>query len=81
MILVATGLDVTVAFFTSQSKWSDEADLEVTPNDINGLKEISLIRLSKLATIEKSLVLGKLGELTRKEMLLLNLSLKTLFQI
>lgn len=81
LILIATELDVTVAFITSQSKWKDEADLEVTPNDINGLKGISLIRLSKLATIEKDLILGKLGELTRKEMQLLNSNLKSLFQL
>jgi mRNA interferase MazF len=81
LILLTTELDVTVAFITSESKWKDEFDLEVTPNDMNGLKADSIIRLSKLATIEKDLVLGKLGELNRKEMRHMNSNLKALFQL
>lgn len=63
LILVEGQNDITVSFITSQIKWKEEFDVEVSPSQENGLKKTSLIRLSKLATIDKELVIGKLGTL------------------
>jgi mRNA interferase MazF len=41
--------------------------MEVQPSRHNGLKWPSIIRLNKLTTLDKDLVLGKLGSLTEIE--------------
>jgi mRNA interferase MazF len=53
----------------------------LTPSESNGLKKESLLRLSKIATIEKDLVLGKLGELKFSEIKQVNSGLKQLLQL
>lgn len=63
LILVVSELDVIVAFITTQFKWQNPYDILLEPNDLNGLKKTSLLRLSKITTIDKDLILGKLGEL------------------
>ena len=81
VILVAGQVDLTVCFITAQLKWQEESDIQLQPNNINGVKRVSLIRLSKIATIEKSLVQGLLGNLSANELLELNRNLKQLFQL
>jgi mRNA interferase MazF len=63
MVLVVSDLDVIIAFITTQFKWQSTFDIFLEPDDLNGLKKTSLLRLSKITTIDKDLVLGKLGEL------------------
>ena len=67
MVLVVSDLDIIVAFITTQFKWQNKFDITLEPYKINGLKKISLLRLSKITTIDKDLVLGKLGELSRND--------------
>ncbi len=67
MILIVGQSDVTVSFVTSQLDWAEDTDVQVQPSVENGLKTMSLIRLSKLATIDADLVLGKLGSLSLEE--------------
>lgn len=66
LVLISNEFDVTVSFITSQIKWSSNHNIVLFPSLINGLKVKSLIRLSKMATISKDLILGKLGELSQK---------------
>lgn len=66
MVLVVSDLDVIIAFITTQFKWQNTFDIFLEPDDLNGLKKTSLLRLSKITTIDKDLVLGKLGELNLK---------------
>lgn len=68
LILISNELDVTVSFITSQIKWSSNHDLILFPSLLNGIKVKSLVRLSKMATVSKDLILGKLGELSQKEL-------------
>ena len=63
VVLINSPEDVTVSFITTQFHWKNEFDVEVNPSFENGLKRKSLIRLNKLATIDKDIVLGKLGDL------------------
>ena len=62
MVLVVSDLDVIIAFITTQFKWQSTFDIFLEPDNSNGLKKTSLLRLSKITTIDKDLVLGKLGE-------------------
>jgi len=75
VILIDSENDVTVCFITTQLKWRSDYDFYLEPTDLNGLKKTSLIRLNKVATIDKRLVLGKLGRISVPEMKLLNKNL------
>lgn len=81
VILCAQRSDITVAFITSQTNWQEEYDIKITGTDTNGLKKPSLIRLSKIATIDKDLVLGKLGELNAAQLKIINKNLTHLFNL
>jgi len=81
VILIKTDYDITVSFITTQIKWKETTDVELLPSNSTGIKKHSLIRLSKIATVNKSLVVGKLGELQKNEVIKLNKNLKTLLQL
>ena len=72
LVLVISDLDIIVTFITTQFKWQNPHDILLEPNDSNGLKKTSLIRLSKITTIDKDLILGKLGELDAFEIQKIN---------
>ena len=67
--------DVLVCFITSQISKDYQPNLLIKPNTTNGLKKISLIKVSKLATINKSLIIGVLGELYQNEIVEINQAL------
>jgi mRNA interferase MazF len=68
LVLISRRDDVTVAFATTQIRWKEPNDVLLRPTDENGLKKDSLIRLSKLATIDSNLVAGIIGEIGESEM-------------
>ncbi|WP_017732858.1 type II toxin-antitoxin system PemK/MazF family toxin [Nafulsella turpanensis] len=68
LILIDSDEDITVSFITTQLKWQEKFDVRLEPSKENGLKKTSLIRLAKITTIDKELVIGKLGQLTDPEM-------------
>lgn len=75
LVLVVSDLDVIVAFITTQFKWQNSYDILLEPNDLNGLKKTSLVRVSKITTIDKDLILGKLGQLDSFDMQKINQNL------
>lgn len=81
LILIAGNLDVTVSFISTQLHWKEPTDLLLQPNSTNGLKKSSLVRISKIATIDKSLAIGKLGNLDAKETKELDMKLIQIFDI
>jgi len=81
VILIETEADITVAFITTQLKWNTEFDVPLYPTDLNGLKKNSLIRLNKLTTIDKELVIGRLGSLNEASIELLNKNLIRIFRL
>jgi len=81
LILVVGESDITVSFITTQLKWQDPFDLKINPSPSNGLKRPSLIRLNKLATIDKDLVIGKLGNLNQDELANIDKSLIKIFKL
>ena len=81
LVLVVSDLDVIVAFITTQFKWQNPYDILLEPNDFNGLKKTSLLRLSKITTIDKDLILGKLGELDAVDIEKINKNLVTILEL
>jgi len=81
VILVDTAIDLTVCFITTQLQWQETTDVQLMPTDSNGLKKQSLIRTSKIATLDKTLAKGLLGRLNSQELSDLNNKLKTLLRL
>jgi mRNA interferase MazF len=81
LVLVVTENDVTVAFITSQMKWLEELDVKIEPAFENGLKQSSLIRIGKLTTLDKNMVIGKLGSIGINELQIVNQNLIQLFKL
>lgn len=59
IILIRSAENVTVCFITTQTHWQSHFDISVNPSALNGLKKSSLMRLSKIATIDKDLIIGR----------------------
>ena len=81
VVLSANELDVTVCFITTQLQWQELTDVPLLPTSFNGLRKQSLIRTSKIATLDKTLAKGLLGRLTHIELNNLNNKLKALLQL
>ena len=81
IVLTETNLDITICFITSQINWQELTDIVLFPNDQNGIKKQSLVRTSKIATIDKTLAKGLIGRLSTSEITELNIKLKMLFEL
>lgn len=81
VILVADKVDITACFITSQTGWQEPTDVLLSPNHTNGLKLTSLIRTSKIATLDQKVAKGLLGRLSSQELADLNVKLKILLQL
>ena len=81
LALTISEMDVTVAFITSQIIWKETTDILLQPTPLNGLKKESLIRLSKFATIDRDLIIGKLGSIDQETTKLLNSNLKIILKL
>lgn len=81
LILIAGETDITLSFKTTQLKWEEPIDVIIEPSLENGIKRTSIIRLCKIATLDKDLVLGKLGNLSKSEMATVNNNLIEIFKL
>jgi len=81
VILISSKFDITVCFNTTQFQWKDKYDFELISSSFNGLKKDSIIRIGKLATIDKELVIGSIGKLEANYILLLNNNLAEILQL
>lgn len=81
VVLAETIVDLTVCFVTTQLGWQEPTDVLLKPNLENGLRKPSIIRTRKIATIDRSLAKGLLGNLAKMELSDLDNKLKILFQI
>lgn len=81
LILIETNLDLTVSFITTQLQWQESTDMLLKPDNYNGIKKPSIIRLSKIATIDRTLAVGKIGSIDSNSTPELNQKLKALLQI
>ncbi len=67
LVLWTDGLDVLVAFITSNVDKENENDVVIAPNALNGLKVDSVVVTNKLASLERTYLKGILGHLTLVE--------------
>jgi mRNA interferase MazF len=81
LVLAEKTLDITVSFITTQLQWQEPTDIVLQPQTINGIKKLSIIRLSKIATIDKSLIVGIIGSVSLAQISELDRKLKSIFQI
>jgi len=78
--------DVVVASISSKIPFvPSEIDVLITKNDANfsktGLKVDSVLKLDKIATVLKSLIVGELGELTEELQQEVNQKIKKMMEI
>ena len=81
VVLADTSLDLTACFITTQIQWQEPTDVLLSPSVSNGLRKTSLIRTSKIATLDRGLAKGLIGRLTQNELSDLNNKLKILLQL
>lgn len=81
VVLISTETDVTVCFITTQFQWKGEYDIQLLPTLFNGLKKISLLRVGKFSTIDKDLILGRIGTLENNYLSILNKNLIRILQL
>jgi mRNA interferase MazF len=81
LVLAVSSADITVAFITTRTGWKEVTDVELEPDPFSGIKKPSLIRPAKLATIDKAIVLGKIGHLPSDILSRVNTSLKIILQL
>ena len=81
LVLYVGSKDITVSFISSKLHWKQDIDIVLAPNINNGLKVKSLVKISKIATLDKSLILGKLGAISLREIQSLNEKLIILFNL
>lgn len=63
LILYSYGNDVVVAFISSSSKMISDYDILIKRSQRNGLKVDSVLKLTKVITLDKKLIIGKIGDL------------------
>jgi len=78
---LSTATDKDVVLCAISTKTHSKFDLKIEPSVENGLKQVSYIRTNKIATIEKRLVLAKLGALEPVTTTLVKAKLQTLLAI
>ena len=81
LVLAVSGAEVTVAFITTPLKWTEKTDVVLLPDHNNGIKKHSLIRISKVATLDKSLASGRLGYVCIQIQNLVDDQLRDYFQL
>ncbi len=81
VVLIDSGDDVTVCFMTTQPQWQSQYDLSIEPSDTNGLKKTTILRLNKFATLDKNLILGRMGSLEKHHIRTLNFNLIRILQL
>ncbi|MBU1046159.1 type II toxin-antitoxin system PemK/MazF family toxin [Patescibacteria group bacterium] len=73
--------DVVVSFISSEIKKTFNQDIKIKKTEINGLKKDSVIKISKIATLDKKIILGELGEVDNSLKEKINTSLKKVFNL
>ena len=76
------GDDVTVLFVSSKKTERRHLfDVEILPDKINGIKQASVAKCSKIATLDRKIILGELGRLSPEVVRLINGKLRLLLTL
>lgn len=76
------GEDCIVAFISSiKQKRIGKYDVPLKPSKLNGIKVDSTIKVSKIATLQKKIVIGEIGDLEPNKLNEVNKVLRSLLSI
>ena len=76
------GEDCIVVFISSAvQKKINMFDIEIKASSYNGLKQDSVIKTDKIATLQKKIILGELGTIEPASLSMVNRKLKMLFEL
>lgn len=75
------GEDCVVLCISSKKQGHNIYDIAIQASQMNGLKIDSIIKIDKIATLQKKIFLGELGKLELKYIKLIDKKLKQLFDI
>jgi|WetSurMetagenome_2_1015567.scaffolds.fasta_scaffold56299_4 mRNA interferase MazF len=81
IILIESESLVTICFISTQIIYLNEIDFILQPNEANRLKKESVVKLNKIATIDKDLIIGKIGMLNHSEINTLNQALRKILKL
>jgi mRNA interferase MazF len=81
IVLINSESLITICFISSQIIHLDENDILLIPNKTNRLKKESIIKINKIATIDKEIIIGEIGQLTHNEGNQLNQALRTVLKL
>ena len=81
LVLAVSRGNSTLAFISSIAKRQGIFDVGVIPSPANGLKAASTIRLDKLATLQRTLVIGSIGHLESRHLAESDAKLKKYFRL
>jgi mRNA interferase MazF len=76
LIIGQNSEDVNVLFISSKQK-SQKNSLKIKANKNNGLKKDSTVVYTKIATLDKKIVLGRIGNLSKSDLNKIQKALKT----
>jgi len=75
------GDDVVVVFLTSQLKLKQSHLISIKPTQTNGLKGASKAVCSKIATLDKRIIVGEIGELSKTDTQKITKELKRILEL
>lgn len=81
LVVAVEAPDVTVAFITSNLNSRQLYDVVLQPTSLNRLKQASLVRVVKMATLHPSMIYGRIGELTATELQQVDAGLRLALQL
>jgi mRNA interferase MazF len=81
IILIESESSATICFISTQIYFQSDYDFILTPNKTNRLKKESIVKINKIATIDKNLIIGKIGSLNNLETQTLNHALKKILKL
>jgi mRNA interferase MazF len=74
--------DIVVSFISSvKPKKLDDFDIKIEPDKTNGLKLPSIIKIDKIATLNKKIILGELGKIDSTTSKMVEQKIKQLFDL
>lgn len=78
---VSRGDDCIVAFISSRVEERSPFDVRMSASDVNGLKVESVVKVDKLATLQKKIVIGELGVAEQPVRRAVDAALRKLFRM
>ncbi len=81
LVVAVEAPDVTVAFITSNLGGRQPSDVMLQPTALNRLNQASVIRVVKMATLDPSMIYGRIGELTAAELQQVDAGLRQALQL